>query len=169
LRIQKNTNPDIESFFAEDITKTSLSDKQVDLSLMLDVLEHVPDPRRALKELKRISRYAIFTVPLGDAPMVKILKYVGANSSREATERDVGHVNFYNAKTLAQTLTKHCDIIVWTGFANIFEQYRGSELNYNDSAPDKAKIYIAECLCGLSPKFCSSVLGDEIIVLVKCY
>ncbi|GAI48024.1 unnamed protein product, partial [marine sediment metagenome] len=39
---------------------------------MVDVLEHIPNPTAALKELRRISQYIIFKVPLEDCLILKI-------------------------------------------------------------------------------------------------
>src|SRR4030042_1863105 len=58
LEIQKRNNPDIKEIFEGSIEKTSFDDKEVDLVLMIDVIEHVPDAGAALKELRRISKYA---------------------------------------------------------------------------------------------------------------
>lgn len=169
LDIQKKNNPDIRGIFKEDITKTSLFDKQIDLSLMLDVLEHVSDPRRALEELRRISRYVIFTVPLEDAPVSRMLNYLRRNSSREAATQNVGHVNFYNVNTLVETIQKCCGTILWMRFANIFKHYRESELYNTVSAAGKIKIRIAQRACERAPKLCPQLLGDQIVVLVKCF
>jgi len=55
LQEQQQNNPDLVQAYLEDITHTSLADKRIDLTLMIDVLEHVPEPAAALQELKRIS------------------------------------------------------------------------------------------------------------------
>ena len=64
LNIQKKVNSDYYQVFNEDIRHTSISDKEIDITLMIDVLENIPKPELALKELKRISSYVIFKVPL---------------------------------------------------------------------------------------------------------
>jgi ubiquinone/menaquinone biosynthesis C-methylase UbiE len=51
LQIQADRNPDIIKALQEDISKTSLPNKFIDLTLLIDVLEHVPYPAEALKEL----------------------------------------------------------------------------------------------------------------------
>ena len=54
LEIQKKTNPDLKKALNENICKTSLQAKEMDLTLFIDVLEHLPYPISALNELKRI-------------------------------------------------------------------------------------------------------------------
>ncbi len=168
LDVQKKNNPDTK-IIKNDVTNTSLFDKQIDLSLMLDVLEHLPDPKGALEELRRISRFVVFSVPLDDAPIPKILNYLRRNSTREAATRTVGHVNFYNANTLVQTIQKYCGNILWMRCANIFKHYRESELYHTITGMDKIKICIAQRMCERSPKLCSQLLGDQIIILVQCH
>lgn len=41
LEIQEKRNPDLKKALNEDIHKTSLDSKEIDLSLMIDLLEHV--------------------------------------------------------------------------------------------------------------------------------
>ena len=167
LDVQKKNNPDTK-IIKNDVTNTSLFDKQIDLSLMLDVLEHVADPKGALEELRRISRFVVFCVPLEDAPVSKIFNYLGRNSTREAAIKTVGHVNFYNANKLVQTIQKYCGSILWMRCANMFKHYRESELYDTVSAMNKIKICIAQRMCERSPKL-GQLLGDQIIVLVRCY
>ena len=60
LNIQRQRNPDLKKILNEDISSTSLKNKEIDLTLMIDVLEHIPNPIIALEELKRISNFVIF-------------------------------------------------------------------------------------------------------------
>jgi ubiquinone/menaquinone biosynthesis C-methylase UbiE len=168
LDVQKKNNPDTK-IIKNDVTNTSLFDKQIDLSLMLDVLEHVANPRGALEELRRISKFVVFCVPLEDAPVPKILNYLRRNSTREAATGTVGHVNFYNANKLVQTIQKYCGNILWMRCANMFKHYRESELYDTVSAMARIKIRVAQRMCERSPKLASQLLGDQIIVLVRCY
>ena len=57
LDIQKRNNPDFKIALNEDICKTSLKETQIDITLMIDTIEHIPEPTIALAELKRISKY----------------------------------------------------------------------------------------------------------------
>ena len=58
LEMQRKTNPDLVKALNEDIRRTSLDNKRIDLTLLIDVLEHVPNPLEALEELKRVSGFA---------------------------------------------------------------------------------------------------------------
>ena len=53
LERQKSENPDLKRALNEDIRNTSLNNKEIDLTLMIDVLEHVPSPEEALEEVRR--------------------------------------------------------------------------------------------------------------------
>ena len=66
LDVQRKNNPDIKQTLNEDIRHTSLRDKHIDLMLMIDVLEHVPNPEEALEEARRGSHFLILKVPLED-------------------------------------------------------------------------------------------------------
>jgi len=66
LDVQRKNNPDIKQTLNEDIRHTSLRDKHIDLMLMIDVLEHVPNPEEALEEARRVSHFLILKVPLED-------------------------------------------------------------------------------------------------------
>lgn len=73
LEIQKKTNPDLKKALNENICNTTLQTKEIDLALLIDVLEHVPDPTLALKEVKRVSKFVIMKVPLEDNLFYNIL------------------------------------------------------------------------------------------------
>jgi len=85
-------------FFVADIFDSAkvFSKKNFDLILILEVLEHLENPRLSLKELKKInSKYYIFSVPsepwfsLGNLLM-------GKNISRLGKDRD--HRQFWTKK-----------------------------------------------------------------------
>ena len=83
LEIQKRNNPDIKEIFEGSIEKTSFEDKEIDLVLMIDVIEHVPDAVAALKELRRISKYAIFKVPLENNLYYNVLNLIKKGGAEE--------------------------------------------------------------------------------------
>jgi len=57
-------NPKSELIKKEDIQKLSFEDKSFDIVLCQEVLEHLPNPIKAIAELKRVSREKIIiTVP----------------------------------------------------------------------------------------------------------
>lgn len=54
LEIQKQRNPQLKRVLNEDIRSTTLRDKEIDLALLIDLLEHVPNPVKALEEIKEL-------------------------------------------------------------------------------------------------------------------
>lgn len=61
----------------EDLQALSFADSSFDLFVALDVLEHVPDPMRALKEIKRVlasNGLAIMTFPIRRNQTTAMLK-----------------------------------------------------------------------------------------------
>lgn len=63
LEMGKKINPNLK-FIYGDITKMPYKDNAFDLILALEVLEHLPNPRVAFLELKRVTRkYCLISVP----------------------------------------------------------------------------------------------------------
>lgn len=101
LELQRRNHPDAVAVVAGSIAATPFGERQFDLVMMIDVLEHVPQPERALAEVKRISRYALLKVPLEDNLTLKLLNLATLGSfRRRVTLGTLGHVNCYSARTL---------------------------------------------------------------------
>ncbi len=80
-----------------DVTRLPFVDGSIDLVIGLEVLEHVPDPRRALAEIARVgASHAIVSVPR--EPIWRI-----GNMARGRYLRDLGntpgHVNHWSARS----------------------------------------------------------------------
>jgi len=52
-----------ERFFQASADNLPFEDKQFEVALMTELLEHVDDPIKVLKEVKRVARHALITVP----------------------------------------------------------------------------------------------------------
>jgi 2-polyprenyl-3-methyl-5-hydroxy-6-metoxy-1,4-benzoquinol methylase len=70
------------------------NDKSVDLAILSHVVEHLENPRELLYEAARVARYVFVEVPLEDNRGLKM----------DFVPNDVGHINFYSAKTIRQLL-----------------------------------------------------------------
>ena len=169
LEIQKKSNPDLKKALNEDIRKTSLGDKEIDLTLMIDLLEHVPNPAEALEEGKRISNFVIFKVPLEDNLFLRISNFIKKGIVRQALIKNFGHINIYNFGKLKQQIEKHMGQVLEVYFTNAFSYYLRSE-HYKKKLQFKGRLMysVACCMFKLSPKLCSLVFNDFVMILVKC-
>ena len=127
LRRCKKTNPDLEKALNENICNTSLADKEVTLTLMIDLLEHVPNPVRALEEVRRISEFAIIRIPLHDCLSIKVWNMITLGKHRRRMIEGAGHINAYNSKSIRCQLEKHTGQILDFRYTNVFEYFRHSE------------------------------------------
>jgi ubiquinone/menaquinone biosynthesis C-methylase UbiE len=85
------------------------ADDQFDLVLTMEVLEHLEDPQRALREIARVSRrYVIASVP--NEPVWRIL-----NMLRGAYLKDFGntpgHVQHFSPRAFRRLLETELEII----------------------------------------------------------
>jgi ubiquinone/menaquinone biosynthesis C-methylase UbiE len=170
LEIQKKKNPDLRKALNEDIRQASLDDKEVDITLMIDVLEHVPTPNEALEELKRISQFVIFKVPLDHNLLSWVSNLMSKGKTRKLMVETVGHINVYNVKELVYQVEKHVGQILNSSFMNSSEYIQTAEY-YKGKRSMKGKLndLFARYVFMLSPELCSLLFGDFLMMLVKCY
>jgi ubiquinone/menaquinone biosynthesis C-methylase UbiE len=112
------TNPDITKPMLGDIRQTTLADKESGVTLMIDVLEHVPDPNAALREIGRISKYAVFKVPLEDNRYNRIYDARRKGALRKQRIEQIGHINAYSYSFLKRGLEQHLGRVVYSAFTN---------------------------------------------------
>lgn len=170
LEIQKKRNPDLKKAFHEDICKTSLGKKEIDLTLMIDLLEHVPQPTKALEEVRRISQFVILKVPLEDNLFLKISNIVTRGETRQQAIETIGHINVYNFHVLKDQIERHMGKVEDFYFTNVFEYFRKSDYYQNKiSMRGKVLNFVASYVFRLSPKLCSAIFNDFVMILVRCY
>ena len=170
LEIQKKRNPGIKRLLNEDISKTSLADKEIDLTLMIDVLEHVTNPTEALEEVKRISKFVIFKVPLEDNLLLRTLDFIKRGWYRQRAIEIMGHINVYSFNKLKHQIEDYTGEVLDYYFTNVFDYFLNSEHYYkNMDAKNKLRLSIASYVFRLSPKLCSFIFTDFVMILVKCY
>jgi SAM-dependent methyltransferase len=103
------------TFTVEDIYRLPYADRQFDLVLCLEVLEHLEQPADALKELARVTRSSlVISVPdepwfqLGNLARGKYLKRLGDHPE---------HIQHWNRRTLRPLLeTVAPDVIIHGAF-----------------------------------------------------
>lgn len=96
-------------YFVADGTQLPLQANSFDLVLAIEVLEHVPQPLRLLREARRLSRrYAIFSVP--SEPLWRVL-----NMARGRYWADLGntpgHVNHWTPRAFTRFVGEEFTII----------------------------------------------------------
>ena len=87
-----------------DIYKLSFRDKTFDLVICTEVLEHLTTPRKALKEMIRVSKkYLILSVP--NEPIFSLKNLViGRHITRFGSSK--GHINWWTARAFEKFVKK---------------------------------------------------------------
>ena len=170
LEVQMKENPDFKRALNENICETSISEKEMDLTLMVDILEHIPDDYKALMEVKRISKFVIFKVPLEDSLSHRIWNFVRRGKPRRHLAESVGHINFYNFRAVKYRIEKYTGQIMYYYFTNAFDYLRKSEYYWGKmNLIRRLKNIVAEYTYKISPRLCSEIFGDFAMILVKCH
>jgi SAM-dependent methyltransferase len=167
LRRQKEHNPDLASVFECSIERTPFKDKEFDLVLMIDVLEHIPDAPAALGELGRIAKYVIFKVPMENNLYYNMLNLVKMGGLKRDIFRKVGHLNFYSYRTFKKQIGCIGDI-VQCDFTNVFEFWLSARYHRGTNLKEKMVFTAAKYIFKLSPRLCSYLFPDSIACLVQC-
>ncbi len=95
----KKRNP-LVSYFSNDLF--SLKDEQnYDLLLMMEVLEHLEEPKKALLKINNLCKKAIFTVPY--EPWFSVFSLLSGKYLKTLGKHPE-HLNFWNPKTLKKFL-----------------------------------------------------------------
>jgi SAM-dependent methyltransferase len=169
LKIQAKNNPGLSLALNEDITKTSMGTKCMDLILMIDVIEHIPDQKKALSEIARISRFAIFKVPLEDNLTAGAMNLATLGRQRRHWIETIGHCNTYTFGRMKKALEKNTGEIMMSSFTNVFQYYSSSEFYIRRRRiRDRVVNTLGRTLFSISPRLCSLVFSDFSMFLVKC-
>lgn len=167
LEIQRNNNPDLKKALNENICETSISDKEIDITLMIDVLEHVSTPAKALEQVKRISNFVILKVPIEDSFFHRTWNFLRMGKYRQRLINIYGHINVYNFRKLKSQIEKYAGRCLDFRYTNSYDYFWRSR-RYKSVLKNLICI-IAVYIYRLSPRLCSIILGDFVIILVKCY
>tara|TARA_Y100000310_G_scaffold340983_1_gene438618 strand:+ start:1535 stop:2284 length:750 start_codon:yes stop_codon:yes gene_type:complete len=161
LAIQKKKNKDAKAIHGS-VTKIPLKSK-VDLTLMIDVLEHVPNPNKALKELRRVSKFVLFKVPLEDCLAFNTVNWFTRGRFRQRLIKILGHINVYSKKSLEQDLKKYCGEVWDEGLVNAYKYSFLKERRLD------LKIFYLDAwvVSWFSESLAQKIYGDFLMVLVK--
>ena len=167
LDVQRKNNPDIKQVLNEDVRHMSLRDKQIDLTLMIDLLEHVPSPERALEEAARVSHFLILKVPLEDNLLLRLWNFIHRGEPRRRNARLIGHINSYSYRKLRSQIEKHAGEIVHHYYTNVFQylsQWDRARLPLRHKLQNAAGAFVFR----FSPALASLIFFDYAMVLVSC-
>jgi len=167
LEMQRKVNSDVVLSLNEDIAHTSLTEKEVDLALLFDLLEHVREPVAALHEVRRVSRWALFKVPLEDNLYFNLLNLKTRGRFRQKLAEDLGHINVYTYAELKRQVEANNGKVVMSGYTNAYTQFLESPA-YKLGVFHRMVNRLAACLYPLSPTLCARVFNDFIMLLVDC-
>lgn len=169
LDVQRRTNPDLRKALNEDIRATSLKTKEVDLTLVIDVLEHVPSPDLALMEIGRVSKFVLLKLPLENNLYSNFANILTRGRYRRRIVEQMGHINYYDLKGLLGDIEKNCGRTVDWQLHNAFEEGFRSEQYEGWNIRQRFPYIVGRYVYKLSPRLCSLIFTDHIGVLVDCY
>jgi 2-polyprenyl-3-methyl-5-hydroxy-6-metoxy-1,4-benzoquinol methylase len=91
------------------VQRLAFGDGEFDLAAAIEVLEHVPDPERAVAEMARVARrHLLVSVPR--EPLWRAL-----NIARGAYLRELGntpgHLNHFSKRSFAAMLSRHGEVV----------------------------------------------------------
>jgi len=92
-----------------DACALPVRDHSVDLVLAIEVLEHLPDPARALQELARIARRDV-VVSVPNEPTWRALNMARGSYLKEMGNTP-GHIQHWSAKRFAALVGEHFDVV----------------------------------------------------------
>jgi len=170
LETQIKRNPEYRKALNEDIRETSLANKEIDLALIIDLIEHVGDPGAALREIGRISGHAIFKVPLEDTLLFKAINLAKKGEPRQSLIENWGHINAYNFRTLRRDIERFAGKIRYYSFTDACEYYSHSDIHRKKlSKKGRLMNQAGAVVFRISPRICASTFNDFAMILVECY
>jgi ubiquinone/menaquinone biosynthesis C-methylase UbiE len=92
-----------------DIAQLPFPDRSVDLILGIEVLEHVPDPDRALREIARVGRGPV----LLSVPREPIWRMANLVRGKYLSEwgNTPGHIQHWSKRGFADLVRRHLDVV----------------------------------------------------------
>lgn len=141
--IEKRQIPNLVECQQFDGYKIPYDNQTFDLIILTHVLEHVEFPRQLLYEIGRVAQHVCIEVPLED----------NIRLSKDFVPDKVGHINYYNAKTIRR-LIQTCQFqVLGQQVSNISKtMYR-----YAGDRKGIAQYYIKEISLNLFPRWATSL------------
>jgi ubiquinone/menaquinone biosynthesis C-methylase UbiE len=154
IELAKSINEANINIELRDITTNKLSDKY-DLTLVIDVIEHVEDYFKIIRELREVSNYTLFHIPLD----LCIWSLFREKMLIESKQR-VGHIHNFTEDFMKSILTDHGFEII----SAIYTEPLNKVKNFKQSIVE----FLRKLLFTINPRFCSKTIGGmSLMVLVK--
>ncbi|MEY4892025.1 MAG: hypothetical protein RIQ34_637 [Bacteroidota bacterium] len=154
IELAKSINEANINIELRDITINKLSDKY-DLTLVIDVIEHVEDYFKIIRELREVSNYTLFHIPLD----LCIWSLFREKMLIESKQR-VGHIHNFTEDFMKSILTDHGFEII----SAIYTEPLNKVKNFKQSIVE----FLRKLLFTINPRFCSKTIGGmSLMVLVK--
>ncbi|MBI3289807.1 glycosyltransferase [Candidatus Microgenomates bacterium] len=77
-----------------------------DLTMFIDVLEHVTDPVELLKKASQYSRFAAVRIPLEDSIAVQVHQQLYGEDIQALMEKRYGHIHHFNRRAVREMVDK---------------------------------------------------------------
>ncbi len=103
LERAKKQNPGIK-YCQGNIFKLDFRKAEFDLALVMEVLEHLKEPEKAISEIKRVAKKALFSVPW--EPWFSLFSLISGHYPK-TKGRHPEHLNFWNTDSFGRILKKH--------------------------------------------------------------
>jgi 2-polyprenyl-3-methyl-5-hydroxy-6-metoxy-1,4-benzoquinol methylase len=109
LDLARAALPDRVALRQGDVTQLPYDDRSFDLVLGTEVLEHVDDPARALREMARVSRgRLVLSVPR--EPLWRVLNVMRGKYLRHLGNTD-GHLNHWSGRGFRRFCAEEVDVL----------------------------------------------------------
>lgn len=170
LEIQKKNCPALRKTLNEDVCGTSLGDKEIDLALLIDVLEHVPADTQALRELSRVSRYLLLRCPLEDNIHFRLSDWYRGGAHRRWRVETLGHIHAYSYKKLRDRISRYAGNILtyqYSCYARRLLEHPAHKARL--SQRQKIMYRFAAGIFAVSPPWASKLFTNSIIFFVECF
>jgi ubiquinone/menaquinone biosynthesis C-methylase UbiE len=169
LEVQRTNNPKLQAVHQCSLESPPFSNKEIDLLLLIDVLEHLYNLDACYAEMKRISKYVLMKVPLENNLSVRALELLTGYRTRRAGHDGVGHINYYDQRSLHLEVAARLGPVLKEELTDVFSYLLTSpERRRTLSLARVAYCKIAQCSFRISPHMTSRIFNDFVVLLIKC-
>lgn len=110
VQLARQANPQ-SRFAVSSLLALPFPDDSFDVTLCMEVLEHLATPEQGLAELRRVTRhFLLLSVP--NEPLFRGANFLrGKNLSRWGN--DVGHLQNWSARAFVSFVSRQCEVLTW--------------------------------------------------------